>query len=88
MRRAIALVPLAAVLLVSACGKREATEGSAVPAEPPKVTQTSPEPPVGPRAFIHLKNGNKVPGTIVASSRTDMVVAGDDGIEHRYLSVK
>jgi hypothetical protein len=30
-----------------------------------------------------LKDGSKVPGTIVASSQTDMVVAGDDGIERK-----
>jgi hypothetical protein len=32
---------------------------------------------------VLLKDGNKVPGTIVASSQTDMVVAGDDGIERK-----
>ena len=37
----------------------------------------------GPHAFVHLKDGSKVPGTIVASSQTDMVVAGDDGIERK-----
>ena len=84
MQRTIVLLPLAAVLLLSACGKKEATEGPAAGAEPLKpAAQAMPEPPVGPRAFIHLKNGTKVPGTIVASSRTDMVVAGDDGIEHK-----
>jgi hypothetical protein len=30
-----------------------------------------------------LTDGSKVPGTIVASSQTDMVVAGDDGIERK-----
>jgi hypothetical protein len=30
-----------------------------------------------------LKNGSKLPGIIVASSRTDMIVAGDDGVEHK-----
>jgi hypothetical protein len=30
-----------------------------------------------------LNDGSKVPGTIVASSATDMVVAGDDGIERK-----
>jgi hypothetical protein len=30
-----------------------------------------------------LKDGSKVPGTIVASSQVDMVVAGDDGIERK-----
>jgi hypothetical protein len=30
-----------------------------------------------------LKDGSKVPGTIVASSPTDMVLAGDDGIERK-----
>ena len=37
----------------------------------------------GPHAFVHLKNGSKLPGIIVASTRTDMVVAGDDGVEHK-----
>jgi hypothetical protein len=32
---------------------------------------------------VNLKSGGKVPGVIVASSKTDMVVAGSDGIEHK-----
>ena len=86
MDRTIAFLPIVAIMLVSACAKKETTESPSAGAEPSNAaTQAavSPEPSVGPRAFVHLKSGNKVPGTIVASSRTDMVVAGDDGIEHK-----
>jgi hypothetical protein len=32
---------------------------------------------------IHLKSGTDLAGAIVASSQTDMVVASDDGVEHK-----
>ncbi|HYP08310.1 MAG TPA: hypothetical protein VER03_18900 [Bryobacteraceae bacterium] len=86
MRR-YAVVPLVATLMLSSCTRTEKAE-----APPPAATEASnptegaltpaPADP-GPRAFVLLKDGSKVPGSIVASSRTDMVLMGDDGIERK-----
>lgn len=70
-----------ALFLLSSCSKKEAAETPA-----PAAVETpapAPQAATGPRAFVNLKNGTRVPGTIVASSSTDMVVAGDDGIERK-----
>ena len=83
MRNLNALLVILALALLSSCAKKEETVAGT---EAPKSTAATPEAEAsnpGPRAFIHLKNGSKIPGSIVASSRTDMVVAGDDGIEHK-----
>ena len=85
MRSRVVVLPFLAILLVS-CARKESAEAPPASTEMPSPTAdtaptTAAEP--GPRAFIHLKNGTKVPGTIVASSRTDMVLAGDDGIERK-----
>jgi hypothetical protein len=79
MRLGIAVVALTGLLFLSSCAKKEGTESTTPSAEAPAAAQ----PAVGPHAFVHLKDGSKVPGTIVASSQTDMVVAGDDGIERK-----
>jgi hypothetical protein len=42
----------------------------------------------GPHAVVHLKDGSAVPGSIVASSQTDMTVAGDDGIERKIPMIQ
>jgi len=77
MRRSLAVLALAGMLLLASCAKKESAE----------VTKTNPELTTvagsggAPHALVPLKDGNKVSGTIVASSQTQMVVAGDDGIE-------
>ncbi len=78
MKRGIALLALAGMVILSSCAKKESGEAPQPAAEAPAA-----QPAGGPHAFIHLKDGSKVGGTIVASSQTDMVVAGDDGIERK-----
>ena len=79
MRSGIAVLALMGALVLFSCGKKESGEavqpaaGAAAPAQPAG----------GPHAVIHLKDGGKTSGDIVASSQTDMVVAGDDGIERK-----
>jgi hypothetical protein len=83
MTRGLVLLALIGTLALSSCAKKESAE-QATPAatEAPAAVQPAPAAS-GPHASVHLKNGNKVPGTIVASTQTDMVVSGDDGIEHK-----
>jgi hypothetical protein len=86
MTRGITFLALTAMLFLSSCAKQESTEAPKPGAEAPKPSAEAPataQPAVGPHAFVQLKDGSKVPGTIVASSQTDMVVAGDDGIERK-----
>lgn len=86
MRRMLVCLTLLGVILLSACSRKDATQAPATSAEPlSSGTQASlpAEPAAGPQVVIHMRNGSKVPGIIVASSRTDMVVAGDSGIEHK-----
>ena len=84
MTRGVALLALMGTLVLSSCAKKENPEQAAKPTtEAPAATQPPPQAVGGPHASVQLKNGNKVPGTIVASSQTDMVVSGDDGIEHK-----
>jgi hypothetical protein len=85
MKYALALPLSLAVLLLSSCAKKETSEAPAPGAETaqPAAQQAQPAAEPGPRAFVHLKDGTRVPGTIVASSKTDMVLAGDDGIERK-----
>jgi hypothetical protein len=66
-------------MLLSSCAKKENREAPQSAAGAPDSTQTA----GGPHALVYLKDGSKIPGTIVASSQTDMVVTGDDGIERR-----
>jgi hypothetical protein len=79
MRRGIAFLALMGVAVLSSCAKKESGEAPIPTAEAP----AGAEPAGAAHAFVHLKDGSKVAGTIVASSRTDMVVAGDDGIERK-----
>jgi hypothetical protein len=80
MRPAFAFLPLLAMTFVLSCSRQDSTQ---LPAQSAETGKTGEPASSGPRAFIYLKNGAKVPGTIVASSSTDMVVAGDDGIERK-----
>lgn len=78
-RHAIAAVVALGILASASCGRKETGEA-------PKAAeqQTSPAQPAGsPHVTVNLNDGSKVPGTIVASHDTDMVVAGDDGIERK-----
>ena len=78
MKRVFAYLALIGVATFSSCAKKDA--------EAPKTVAESPaagQPASGPHALVYLKDGSKVPGTVVASSQTDMVVAGDDGIERK-----
>ncbi len=79
MRRGIAFLALTGMLVLSSCAKKEGAESATPSAEAPAPAS----PAVGPHASVYLKDGSNVPGTIVASSQTDMVVAGDDGIERK-----
>ncbi len=79
MRRGIAFIALTGMLVLSSCAKKEGAESATPGAEAPAAAQSA----IGPHALVHLKDGSRVPGTIVASSQTDMVVAGDDGIERK-----
>jgi hypothetical protein len=83
MRLLIASLALTGATLLTSCGKKEE------PAEAPKTAAEAPAPAGaastagGPHAIVHLTDGSKVPGTVVASSQTDMTVDGDDGIERK-----
>jgi hypothetical protein len=79
MKRNIAFFALTGMLAFSSCAKQESAEETKPGTEAPATAQ----PAGGPHAIVQLKDGSKVPGTIVASSQTDMVVAGDDGIERK-----
>lgn len=85
MIRGIRLIALAGMLILSSCSKKETA-----PPKPSTETETpaAAHPSSGPHVFVHLKDGTKVPGSIVASSQTDMVVAGDDGIERKIPMVQ
>ena len=78
------LLVLMGMLVVSSCAKKENAEATQPSTEPAKPTAAAPaQPSTGPRAVIHLKSGTDLAGAIVASSQTDMVVASDDGVEHK-----
>jgi len=77
MKRTLACLVLAGVVCLSGCGSKEASE-------PAKQADTAaPAQGGGAHVSVHLQDGSRVPGTIVASNATDMVVAGDDGIERK-----
>ncbi len=76
MTRGIAIAVMAGMILLASCAKKES-------AEAPKPDAAAAQPGGGPHAVVRLNNGSSVSGTIVASSQTDMTVAGDDGIEHK-----
>ncbi len=80
MSRWIVCLALVGMLVSTACEKKEAEPAKpAADAAAPAAAQ----PGSGPHVFVHLKDGSQVPGSIVASTQTDMVVAGDDGIERK-----
>lgn len=79
MTRGIVLLALMGAVMLSSCGKKESGEAPKPAAE----TAAPAQPASGPHAVVHLKDGSKTSGAIVASSQTDMVVAGDDGIERK-----
>jgi hypothetical protein len=79
MRRGIASLTLLGVAIFASCGKKESGEST----QPAAEATAEAQPAAGPHANVRLKDGSTVPGTIVASSQTDMVVAGDDGIERK-----
>src|SRR5438552_3009883 len=68
MHRPFVILALAAALLTS-CARQEETAATAAQS--------------GTHALVRLVDGSKLPGTIVASTQTDMVLAGDDGIERK-----
>src|SRR5947207_10112121 len=80
MTRTITFVAFVCLALIS-CGKKESAGEPQKSADLPAAAQ--PPSGGGPHAFVRLKNGTKVPGSIVASSKTDLVLAGDDGIERK-----
>src|SRR5439155_20115871 len=79
MLRNIAFLALISMSAFSSCTNKESAEAPKPSEQTPAVAQ----PASGPHAFVHLQDGSKIPGAIVASSQTDMVVVGDDGIERR-----
>lgn len=79
MTRSVGVLVLMGVAILFSCTKREGADAGKSAAEAPQAAQAA----SGPHAVVNLKDGSKVPGTIVASSQTDMVVAGDDGIERK-----
>src|SRR5689334_22654416 len=82
MRRTIVTAALIGAGLLVSCSKKDTTEPPKTAVETPAAAP-APLQPGGPHAFVHLTDGSKVPGTVVASSQTDLVLAGDDGIERK-----
>jgi hypothetical protein len=85
MKYAIRIFVLLALVFVVSCSRKdsvETTSSTEVPKSAADAAQPA-EPAAGPRVVINLQNGSKVPGTIVASTKTDMVLAGEDGIERK-----
>ena len=64
MIRTLAIVVAACSLFLCSCSKKETAESPKPGAE----TATAASPAGGPRASVVLKDGSKVPGTVVASS--------------------
>ena len=85
MKRGFAFLLLIGAAILSSCAKESAQQPApgAEASKPSADASAAAQSAGGPHAFVHLTNGTKVPGTIVASSKTDMVVAGDDGIERK-----
>jgi hypothetical protein len=80
MRRVIGSLALLGAAALTGCNRpadAPKTDSAAAPAAP------ATPPAGGPHAVVNLTDGSKVPGSIVASTQTEMVVAGDNGIEHR-----
>jgi hypothetical protein len=77
MQRILACLAFAGVVCLCGCSKKEE-------AEPVKQADSAaPAQGGGAHVSVRLQDGSRIPGTIVASTQTDMVVAGDDGIERK-----
>ncbi len=83
MRYGIGVFVLISAVMTFSCGKAGNGSRPDSAGETPAAAQESAAPSGGPHAIVHLKNGSTVPGEIIASTQTDMVVAGDDGIERK-----
>src|SRR4051794_34562110 len=81
MKRALAFLVIVAAAMLASCARQETADAPkpASTAEP----AAAPAPGGPPHVVVHLNDGSKVPGTIVASTQADMIVAGDDGIERK-----
>ena len=79
MTRIPATTALAAMILLSSCAKKESADAPAAAQD----TTAAAQPAAGPHASVRLQDGSRVPGTIVASTPTEVIVAGDDGIERK-----
>src|SRR5215471_4188747 len=77
MKRVLVWVIFAGVVGLSGCAKKEDAEA----AKQPDVA--APAQGGGTHVSVHLQDGSRIPGMIVASTPTDMVLAGDDGIERK-----
>src|SRR5512142_341823 len=75
MKRSLVFFTILGMLVLGACGKKDETAQTPSSGTPAPAAQTAPaEPASGPHAFVNLKDGSKVGGTVVASSQTDMVL--------------
>jgi hypothetical protein len=74
MRIGVVWVAVLGATLLTSCAKKDS------PAAAQPAADANAPSPGGTHAVVKLQNGQKVTGTIVASSPTDMTVAGDDGI--------
>ena len=81
MKRAIAFLVIIAAAMLASCAKQD-TADAPKPANAAD-SAAAPQPGGPPHVVVHLADGSKVPGTIVASTQADMVVDGDDGIERK-----
>src|SRR5215472_4183535 len=77
MKRVLVWVIFAGVVCLSGCAKKEEAEAAKQP------DAAAPAQGGGTHVSVHLQDGSRIPGMIVASTQTDMVVAGDDGIERK-----
>ena len=82
MKSVLVWVIFAGVVCLSGCAKKEEPEA----AKQPDVA--APAQGGGTHVSVHLQDGSRIPGIIVASTQTDMVVAGDDGIERKIPLVQ
>ncbi len=83
MHSRIVFVALTGIVLLASCGRKETAQAPPPGADTAAQAPAASQAPAGPRATVLLKDGSKVPGVIVASTQTDMVLAGDDGIERK-----
>src|SRR5215472_1042615 len=77
MKRVLVWVIFAGVVCLSGCAKKEEAEAAKQP------DAAAPAQGGGTHVSVHLQDGSRIPGMIVASTQTDLVVAGDDGIERK-----